>query len=206
MEVTRDREPLGQGAYWHARFSVLPEVYFSGFENVTEFLEVIDNQIRLPKIPSDLSCAYLKGLSHREGLRLASDIRVKRRGQEPTDFIYNLLKLHKQQELGMSVEASVDYIFVRLEPQVQNFVEVQIPQNTVHLSDHPLALGQNQIESLKCVGKRLLRNSDRLTLGLEDRRGRLGRFEDIELIKQHCLRTIIMIYHNLGRKSKQFKQ
>ncbi|PRD25087.1 UNVERIFIED_CONTAM: hypothetical protein NCL1_41904 [Trichonephila clavipes] len=42
-------------------FSVLPEEYFSGSENVNEFLEGIDNQIRLLEIPSDLSCAYLKG-------------------------------------------------------------------------------------------------------------------------------------------------
>ncbi|GFT20201.1 uncharacterized protein TNCV_4060151 [Trichonephila clavipes] len=41
--------------------SILPEVYFSGSENVAEFLEGIDNQIRLFEIPSDLSCAYLKG-------------------------------------------------------------------------------------------------------------------------------------------------
>ncbi|GFX75914.1 uncharacterized protein TNCV_2238861 [Trichonephila clavipes] len=37
-------------------FNVLPEVYFSVSENVSEFLEGIDNQI-----PSDLSCTYLKG-------------------------------------------------------------------------------------------------------------------------------------------------
>ncbi|GFT20484.1 uncharacterized protein TNCV_2183401 [Trichonephila clavipes] len=42
-------------------FNVWPEVYFSGSENVTEFLEGIDNQIKLLEIPSDLSCAYLKG-------------------------------------------------------------------------------------------------------------------------------------------------
>ncbi|GFU15698.1 retrovirus-related Pol polyprotein from transposon 297 [Trichonephila clavipes] len=49
------------------------------------------------------------------------------------------------------------------------------PISTDHLSDHPLALGQNPIESLKWVGKRHLRISDRLTLGLEDQRRRLGR-------------------------------
>ncbi|GFU93801.1 uncharacterized protein TNCV_1660251 [Trichonephila clavipes] len=43
------------------RISVFPEVYISGSENVTEFLEGIDSQIRLLEIPSDLSCAYLKG-------------------------------------------------------------------------------------------------------------------------------------------------
>ncbi|GFU96304.1 uncharacterized protein TNCV_88811 [Trichonephila clavipes] len=42
-------------------FNVWPEVYFSGSENVTEFLEGIDNEIKLLEIPSDLSCAYLKG-------------------------------------------------------------------------------------------------------------------------------------------------
>ncbi|GFV96595.1 uncharacterized protein TNCV_3260591 [Trichonephila clavipes] len=42
-------------------FNVLPEVYFSGSENVSEFLEGIDNKIELLEIPSDLSCAYLKG-------------------------------------------------------------------------------------------------------------------------------------------------
>ncbi|GFX85758.1 uncharacterized protein TNCV_2471601 [Trichonephila clavipes] len=42
-------------------FNVWPKVYFSGSENVTEFLEGIDNQIILLEIPSDLSCAYLKG-------------------------------------------------------------------------------------------------------------------------------------------------
>ncbi|GFW15560.1 uncharacterized protein TNCV_4657001 [Trichonephila clavipes] len=41
-------------------FNILPEVYFSGSENVHEFLEVIDNPIRLLEIPSDLSRAYLK--------------------------------------------------------------------------------------------------------------------------------------------------
>ncbi|GFU94824.1 uncharacterized protein TNCV_4552761 [Trichonephila clavipes] len=41
--------------------SVLPEVFFFRCENVNEFLEGIDNQIRLLEIPSDLSCAYLKG-------------------------------------------------------------------------------------------------------------------------------------------------
>ncbi|GFX23315.1 uncharacterized protein TNCV_4936301 [Trichonephila clavipes] len=42
-------------------FSVLPEEYFSGSENVNEFLEGIDNQIRLLEIPNNLLCAYLKG-------------------------------------------------------------------------------------------------------------------------------------------------
>ncbi|GFS65702.1 uncharacterized protein TNCV_3853491 [Trichonephila clavipes] len=42
-------------------FNNLPEVYFSETENITEFLEGIDNQIKLLEKPSDLSWAYLKG-------------------------------------------------------------------------------------------------------------------------------------------------
>ncbi|GFY12774.1 uncharacterized protein TNCV_4284321 [Trichonephila clavipes] len=44
----------------------------------------------------------------------------QRQNQEPTDFVYDLLKTHKKLELGMSEKALVDYIFVRLEPQVQD--------------------------------------------------------------------------------------
>ncbi|GFW00160.1 uncharacterized protein TNCV_2914421 [Trichonephila clavipes] len=43
-----------------AVLGVLQEVYFSGSENVKDFIEDIDNQIKLLEIPSDLSCAYLK--------------------------------------------------------------------------------------------------------------------------------------------------
>ncbi|GFU15810.1 uncharacterized protein TNCV_2367691 [Trichonephila clavipes] len=39
----------------------LPEVYFSGSENVDDFSEGIDSQIKLLEIPSDLAYAYLKG-------------------------------------------------------------------------------------------------------------------------------------------------
>ncbi|GFT89754.1 uncharacterized protein TNCV_1665271 [Trichonephila clavipes] len=73
------------------------------------------------------------------GIRNEKDLEIRfyssqqRRDQEPTDFIYNQLKLHKQLGLGMSEEASVDPIFIRLEPQVQEYVEVLNPQNTVQL-------------------------------------------------------------------------
>ncbi|GFS82305.1 uncharacterized protein TNCV_3340311 [Trichonephila clavipes] len=74
-DTSRDVLPRGGTSQWrptrfnlydpemrNARgFNVWPELYFSGSENVTEFLEGIDNQITLLEIPSDLSCAYLKG-------------------------------------------------------------------------------------------------------------------------------------------------
>ncbi|GFX34256.1 uncharacterized protein TNCV_3226061 [Trichonephila clavipes] len=151
-------------------FNVWPEVYFSVSENVTEFLEGIDNQIKLLEMPSDL-CAYLKGhllgralnwyqifgstlvqnsatdfaqlkaalskafpaIQNRKDLETRFYASQQRQNQEPTDFVYDLLKLSKKLELGMSEKALVDHIFVRLEPQVQDYVEVRNPQTTIQL-------------------------------------------------------------------------
>ncbi|GFY11958.1 uncharacterized protein TNCV_4974581 [Trichonephila clavipes] len=57
----------------------------------------------------------------------------QRQNQEPKDFVYDLLKLHKKLELGMSEKALVDHIFVRLEPQVQDHVEVRNPQTAIQI-------------------------------------------------------------------------
>ncbi|GFX62112.1 uncharacterized protein TNCV_2228381 [Trichonephila clavipes] len=57
----------------------------------------------------------------------------QRQNQDPTDFVYDLLKTHKKLELGMSEKSLVDHIFVRLEPQVQDYVEVRNPQTVIQL-------------------------------------------------------------------------
>ncbi|GFU89860.1 uncharacterized protein TNCV_4743011 [Trichonephila clavipes] len=152
-------------------FNVWPEVYFSGSENVTEFLEGIDNQIKVLEIPSELSCAYLKGhlmgraldwyqifgstlvqntpmefaqlkaalsnafpaIQNKKKFKTRFYASQQRQNQEPTDFAYDLLKIHKKLELGMSGKALVDNIFVRLEPQVQDYVEVRNPQTVMQL-------------------------------------------------------------------------
>ncbi|GFX19411.1 retrovirus-related Pol polyprotein from transposon RE1 [Trichonephila clavipes] len=44
-----------------SNFRIIPEQYFSGVENVAEFLENIDNNLTYYKIPTQLACAYLKG-------------------------------------------------------------------------------------------------------------------------------------------------
>ncbi|GFT45270.1 uncharacterized protein TNCV_2123511 [Trichonephila clavipes] len=57
---------------WHLNFPdpeigigsglrVLPELFFSGSENVEEFLECIENNVKFYEIPSNLPCAYLNG-------------------------------------------------------------------------------------------------------------------------------------------------
>ncbi|GFS84618.1 uncharacterized protein NPIL_179801 [Nephila pilipes] len=41
-------------------FGVLPEIFFSGKENVSEFLDSIENKLQYFEIPANLACAYLK--------------------------------------------------------------------------------------------------------------------------------------------------
>ncbi|GFU43585.1 uncharacterized protein NPIL_84441 [Nephila pilipes] len=41
-------------------FRVLPEIFFSGKENVSEFLDSIDYRVMFHEIPANLACAYLK--------------------------------------------------------------------------------------------------------------------------------------------------
>ncbi|GFW22636.1 uncharacterized protein TNCV_2764481 [Trichonephila clavipes] len=81
----------------------------------------------------------------------------QRQNQEPTDFVYDLLKLNKKLELGMSEKAMIDHIFVRLKPQVQDFVEVRNPQNTVQL----LEVLSKFEKRYSCKVTRCLRNSDK---------------------------------------------
>ncbi|GFW62268.1 uncharacterized protein TNCV_4421551 [Trichonephila clavipes] len=42
-------------------FRLIPEQFFSGVENVIDFLENIDNNLTYYEIPTQLACAYLKG-------------------------------------------------------------------------------------------------------------------------------------------------
>ncbi|GFU91110.1 uncharacterized protein TNCV_4924411 [Trichonephila clavipes] len=184
-DTSRDVHPRGGTSQWrptrfnlydpemrNARgFNVWPEVYFSGSENVSEFLEGIDNQIKLLEIPSDLSCAYLKGhllgraldwyqifgstlvqntatdfaqlkaalskaftvIQNRKDLETRFYLSQQRQNQEPTDFVYDLLKLNKKLEPGMSEKDLVDHIFIRLVPQVQDYVDVRNPQTAIQL-------------------------------------------------------------------------
>ncbi|GFU72088.1 uncharacterized protein TNCV_4699281 [Trichonephila clavipes] len=184
-DTSRDALPRGGTSQWRPtrfnlydpemrnakEFNVWPEIYFSGSENVTEFLEGIDNQIRLLVISSDLSYAYLKGhllgraldwyqifgstlvqntatdfaqlesalskafhaIQNRKDLETRFYASQQRQNQEPTDFVYDLLKLNKKLELVMSEKALVDHIFVRLEPQVQDYVQVRNPRTAIQL-------------------------------------------------------------------------
>ncbi|GFX06135.1 uncharacterized protein TNCV_641821 [Trichonephila clavipes] len=82
-------------------------------------------------------------------IRNKNDLEIKfyssqqRRDQEPTDSIYELLKLHKQLGLGMLEEALVDHIFVRLEPQVQDYERFEIRKTRFNYWRCYLSLGKD---------------------------------------------------------------
>ncbi|GFT81133.1 uncharacterized protein TNCV_4282381 [Trichonephila clavipes] len=57
----------------------------------------------------------------------------QRRDQQPSDFIYELLKIHKVLKLEMSEEKLIDHGVSLLEPQILDYVEVRHPQNTANL-------------------------------------------------------------------------
>ncbi|GFX74452.1 uncharacterized protein TNCV_3213391 [Trichonephila clavipes] len=168
-------------------FRIIPEQYFSGIENIDDFLENIDHNLAYYEIPAQLACAYLKGhlkgraldwfevlgLSRPPGgraphfekhcyrviedkttdyahlkqalseqfpvVRNRSELETRfysssqRRDQQPSDFIYELLKIHKVLKLEMSEEKLIDHVVSRLEPQILDYVEVRHPRNTTNL-------------------------------------------------------------------------
>ncbi|GFX64630.1 poly polymerase 2 [Trichonephila clavipes] len=57
----------------------------------------------------------------------------QRRDQQPSDFIYEVLKIHKILKLEMSEEKLIDHVISRLEPQILDYVEVRHPRNTANL-------------------------------------------------------------------------
>ncbi|GFT51780.1 uncharacterized protein TNCV_4440761 [Trichonephila clavipes] len=85
----------------------------------------------------------------------------QRQNQEPTDFVYDLLKLRKKLELGMSEKALVDHYSVRLEPQVHDYLEVRNPQTAIQL--------------LEVLAKFEERYSCKATLGLKNSNNVEGR-------------------------------
>ncbi|GFT71749.1 uncharacterized protein TNCV_3199871 [Trichonephila clavipes] len=152
-------------------FRIIPEQYFSGIENIDDFLENIDHNLAYYEIPAQLACAYLKG--HLKGraldwfevlgyrviedkttdyahlkqalseqfpvVRNRSELETRfysssqRRDQQSSDFIYELLKIHKVLKLEMSEEKLIDHVVSRLEPQILDYVEVRHPRNTANL-------------------------------------------------------------------------
>ncbi|GFU73062.1 uncharacterized protein TNCV_456361 [Trichonephila clavipes] len=153
-----------------SNFRIIPEQYFSGVDNVVEFLENMDNNLTYYEIPAQLACAYLKdhltgraldwfevlgyrvvdeatdyarlkqALSEQFPLvRNRSELETRfysssqKHSQKPSDFVYDLLKIHNILNLEMTEEKLIDHIISRLEPQILDYVEVRNPQTTSNL-------------------------------------------------------------------------
>ncbi|GFW00244.1 uncharacterized protein TNCV_4354411 [Trichonephila clavipes] len=57
----------------------------------------------------------------------------QKHNQKPSDYVYDLLKIHKILMLEMTEEKLIDHIISRLEPQILDYVEVRNPQITSNL-------------------------------------------------------------------------
>ncbi|GFV31652.1 retrovirus-related Pol polyprotein from transposon 297 [Trichonephila clavipes] len=57
----------------------------------------------------------------------------QKHNQKSSDFVYDLLKIHKILKLEMTEEKLIDHIISRLEPQILDYVEVRHPQTTSNL-------------------------------------------------------------------------
>ncbi|GFT72416.1 uncharacterized protein TNCV_3609551 [Trichonephila clavipes] len=154
-----------------SNFRIIPEQYFSGVENMAEFLENIDNNLTYYEIPTQLACAYLKGhltgraldwfevlgyrvvedkatdyahlkqaltkqfpvVKNRSELKTRFFASSQKHNQKPSDFVYDLLKIHKILKLEMTEEKLIDHVISRLEPQILDYVEIRHPQTTSNL-------------------------------------------------------------------------
>ncbi|GFY30494.1 uncharacterized protein TNCV_3522571 [Trichonephila clavipes] len=57
----------------------------------------------------------------------------KKHNQKRSDFVYDLLKIHKILKLEMTEEKLIDHIISRLEPQILDYAEVRHQQTTSNL-------------------------------------------------------------------------
>ncbi|GFV75188.1 uncharacterized protein TNCV_3190371 [Trichonephila clavipes] len=144
-----------------SNFRVIPEQYFLRVENVSEFLENIDNNLIYYEIPTQLVCTYLKGhftgraldwfdvlgsrvveekatdyvhlkqalteqfpvVRNRSELETRFYASYQNHNRRPSDFVYELLKIHKQLKLDMTEEKLLDHVISRLEPQLLDYVD-----------------------------------------------------------------------------------
>ncbi|GFW83835.1 uncharacterized protein TNCV_1491761 [Trichonephila clavipes] len=93
-----------------SNFRIIPEQYFSGSENVTEFLENIDNNLTYYEIPTQLACAYLK--SHLTGRALDCRLEpqildyVEVRHPQTTSNLLQIIDKYEQRFLNRRIRGS----------------------------------------------------------------------------------------------------
>ncbi|GFU01540.1 uncharacterized protein TNCV_654941 [Trichonephila clavipes] len=92
------------------------------FEGSSPWELVQNTATDFAQLKTALSKAF-PAIHNRKVLEIRFYASQQRRVLEPTDFVYDLLKLHTTLKLGMTEERLVYHFFVRLEPQIQDYVE-----------------------------------------------------------------------------------
>ncbi|GFW10403.1 uncharacterized protein TNCV_5097541 [Trichonephila clavipes] len=164
----------------------------------------------VPNIRIDVSAKYRHGLRTAESSIVGSipyhpkkkELETRfyasqqRQNQEPTDFVYDMLKLHKKLELGMSEKALVDHIFVRLELQGQEYEEVRNPQTVIQLLE-VLAKFEERYSCKATLGSRNSNNVEgrgrieRRMSNVGNNRGNWRNSEVVNYIDQKMVEMII---------------
>ncbi|GFX69489.1 uncharacterized protein TNCV_380581 [Trichonephila clavipes] len=128
----RERHPRGFTSHFAQRDLIYRTPRAQDWYQIFGSALVQNTDTDFGQLKEALSKAF-PAIRNKKELEIKFYMSQKRRDQEPKDFAYDLLKLNKKLNLGMSEKALVDHIFVRLEPQVQDYVEVRNPQNTFQL-------------------------------------------------------------------------
>ncbi|GFT16602.1 uncharacterized protein TNCV_282081 [Trichonephila clavipes] len=74
-----------------------------------------------------------RGVRNRSELETRFFASSQKHNQKPSDFVYELLKIHKILKLEMTEEKLIDHVISRLEPQILDYVAVRHPQPTSKL-------------------------------------------------------------------------
>ncbi|GFY32985.1 retrovirus-related Pol polyprotein from transposon 17.6 [Trichonephila clavipes] len=113
-----------------SNFRIIPEQYFSGMENVAEFLENIDNNLTYYEIPTQLACAYLKGHLTGRAIDWVEVLGYRVVEDKATDYAQLKQALTEQFPLDtQNIKTRndggklPDHVISRLEPQILDYVE-----------------------------------------------------------------------------------
>ncbi|GFY07014.1 uncharacterized protein TNCV_4202851 [Trichonephila clavipes] len=117
-------------------FRIIPEQYFSGIENIDDFLENIDHNLAYYEIRAQLACAYLKGHLKGRALDWFEVLGYRVIEDKTTDYAHLKQALSEQFPVVRNRNDGgklIDHVVSRLEPQILDYVEVRHPRNTANL-------------------------------------------------------------------------
>ncbi|GFY23499.1 uncharacterized protein TNCV_3941911 [Trichonephila clavipes] len=137
-DITSDEDAIKSYYYYYyylAHSGFLPQVNHGVQGRALDWFEVLGYRVVEDKATD---YAHLKqALSEQfPVVRNRSELETRfysssqKHNQKPSDFVYDLLKIHKILKLEMTEEKFIDHIISRLEPQILDYVTVRHPQAT----------------------------------------------------------------------------